>query len=207
MHHGNEHLKIGILSTSEKEITDIIKAWLAISLAFGIILAGSVFNSGLYIKFIIAALTVGVGFLLHELGHKIVAQKHGCFAEFRSFDNMLVLAVLMSFLGFVFAAPGAVMISGRVSRKSNGLISAAGPLINIGLAIFFLAIAMAHPQNMLKEIAAYGFIINSWLALFNMIPFWLFDGYKILKWSKLAYAGIAGAAILLMISRIWVFGG
>ena len=200
MHPYTNQINIGRIATSKKELIDILKAWLAVSAAFGIVLGSSLSN--FYASFIIAALTVGVGFLLHELGHKFAAQRYGCFAEFRSFDNMLILAIAMSFFGFVFAAPGAVMISGRINRKKNGIISAAGPLVNIALALAFLALAFANPPpNIFKLVASYGFIINSWLALFNMMPFWLFDGYKIWKWNKFAYSIIVGMAFVL------VFGG
>ena len=192
-------LKIGNIGTSETEIKDIIKAWVAISIAFAIVLGKPVFSPDFYAKFVIASLTVGIGFLFHEMGHKIVAQRYGCFAEFRSFDNMLILAIAMSFFGFIFAAPGAVMITGRISKSRSGRISAAGPVVNIALALLFLALAFLQLPNSLKPIAYYGFLINSWLALFNMIPFWLFDGYKILKWSKLAYGCIAASAFALML--------
>ena len=199
-----KEIKLGNISTSETEIKDILKAWIAISLAFAIMLSNSIFSSGFYIKFVIASLTVGVGFLLHELGHKIAAQKYGCFAEFRSFDSMLLLAVAMSFFGFVFAAPGAVMISTRVNKEKNGKISAAGPAVNIILALAFLALAFMQLPAMFKEVAYYGFVINSWLALFNMLPFWLFDGYKILKWNKAVYGIMAAAAAALMLMQQFV---
>ncbi len=202
MRYPNE-IKLGHISTSEKEIKDIIKAWIAISLAFAIAFSGAIFSQGFYAKFILASLTVGIGFLFHEIGHKVLAQKYGCFAEFRSFDHMLILAVAMSFFGVIFAAPGAVMISGRISKKRNGMISAAGPLINIALALVFLALFFILP-SMPKDLAYYGFLINSWLALFNMIPFWLFDGYKILKWSKLAYGIMVAAAGALMLLQNFV---
>jgi Zn-dependent protease len=97
----------------------LAKAWIVISLAFAIAMSGfSV--SKIIIVFFVSALTVGVAFLLHELAHKLVAQHYGCYAEFRSFDNMLILAIVMSFFGFVFAAPGAVMISGPVGIRKNG---------------------------------------------------------------------------------------
>ena len=204
MNYTVKQIKLGNISTSEKEIKDILKAWVAISVAFGIVLSSSIFSSDFYIKFIIASLTVGTGFLLHEMGHKITAQRYGCFAEFRSFDSMLILAVAMSFFGFVFAAPGAVMISGRVNKAKNGIISAAGPIINLVLALVFLGMIFARLPNLLNQIAYYGFVINSWLALFNMIPFWLFDGYKILKWSKLAYGIIVGFAGILMLLQNFV---
>ena len=183
-----KQVRLGRISTSRIEIRDILKAWLAVSIAFGIVLSTSF--PDFFQKFIIAALTVGIGFLLHELGHKLVAQRYGCFAEFRSFDNMLVLAVLMSFFGFVFAAPGAVMISGRVNSRKNGIISAAGPLVNLILALLFLPLFLVS-SKFFHMLALYGFVINSWLALFNMIPVWMFDGHKIWKWSKTAYFAMA----------------
>ena len=189
----------GGISTSETEIRDILKAWIAISIAFAIMLSKSVFSSDFYTKFIIASLTVGIGFLLHELGHKIVAQRYGCFAEFRSFDSMLLLAIAMSFFGLLFAAPGAVMISGRINKSKNGKISAAGPIINLILAAIFWASIFAPLPNLFKDVSRYGFVINSWLALFNMMPFWLFDGYKVLKWNKLAYLLIVAMAVTLML--------
>lgn len=195
-----KEIRLGNVTTSETEIRDLLKAWIAISIAFAVVLRYS-FSYSFYSIFIISSLTVGTGFLLHELGHKITAQRYGCFAEFRSFDNMLIMALVMSFFGFVFAAPGAVMISGRINSRKNGIISAAGPLVNIGLALIFLLLTFSQPANLFKVIAYYGFMINSWLALFNMIPFWLFDGYKVWKWSRAAYFSIAAAALLLVVLR------
>ena len=139
----SKQIKLGKISTSNIEIRDILKAWIAVSIAFGIVL--SVSFPDFYQKFIIASLTVGIGFLLHELGHKFVAQRYGCFAEFRSFDNMLVLAILMAlFTPILFAAPGAVMISGRVNTRKNGLISAAGPLVNAKVNVVKLEVVIVN---------------------------------------------------------------
>ncbi len=204
MNYSRHQIKVGNISTSEAELKDILKAWIAISVAFAVALSNSVLSSAFYTKFVIASLTVGLGFLLHEMGHKIAAQRYGCFAEFRSFDSMLILAIAMSFFGFIFAAPGAVMISGRISKRKNGVISAAGPVINLVLALVFLALIFAQLPKMFKEIAYYGFLINSWLALFNMIPFWLFDGQKILKWSKLAYGSIVAVALAFMLIQNFI---
>jgi len=198
----NNEVRFGNITTSEIELKDILKAWVAISVAFAIVLSNGL--PDFYTKFVVASLTVGIGFLLHELGHKVVAQRYGCFAEFRSFDNMLILALLMSFFGFIFAAPGAVMVSGRVNKTRNGRISAAGPVVNLVLALIFLLLAFMKLPGLFGETAYYGFVINSWLALFNMIPFWLFDGYKVLKWSKLAYGFIVAAAFGLMLLRSFI---
>ena len=181
------------IETSKEEIVDILKAWITISLAFALILGNkNIFSIGFLINFFIAALTVGVGFLLHELAHKVLAQKYGAIAEFRAFNPMLLLALFMSyFLGVIFAAPGAVMIhGGNINIKRYGKISAVGPLTNLILALIFLAIKLLDYGGILNTIGSYGFMINSWLALFNMIPFWQFDGRKIFMWNKMIWVGI-----------------
>jgi Zn-dependent protease len=195
------------LHTSEKELKDLILAWLLISVAFAIVRTADTgltvagfFSSTFLIMIAISAITVGVGFLFHELAHKIVAQKYHCWAEFRADTTMLVLAVLMSFLGFVFIAPGAVIIFGNITKKQNGLISLAGPLMNIILAILILPLLFLNITGIWEEIIISGYIINAWLALFNMIPVWNFDGAKIWAWNKTAYfITILTAAFLIFI--------
>jgi len=112
-------IRFGSISFSDKEIIDIIRAWLAISFAFAMILSDGF--SGLFPAFILASLTVGIGFIAHEMGHKIAAQHYGAWAEFRAWNLGLLLAVALSFLGFIIAAPGAVIIQGRTIGKSSTL--------------------------------------------------------------------------------------
>ena len=83
---------------SKIEIRDLAKAWIVISIAFAIVLSGGIFGVDFLLNVILAAITVGTGFLFHELGHKFVAQKYGCFAEFRADNYMLFLAIIISFL-------------------------------------------------------------------------------------------------------------
>ncbi len=184
---------------SEREIKDLTRAWIILSLAFAIVFQGFSLSVRFLLAWGVALLTVGTAFIFHEMGHKIMAQKYGCFAEFRSFDKMLVFALLMSFFGFVFAAPGAVMISGPVGTKRNGKISAWGPGTNIILAIIFLYINAMSVGNVMSVISYYGFVVNSWLALFNLLPFPMFDGKKILKWNKTVYGLMIFVAFVLMI--------
>ncbi|MDP2907343.1 MAG: site-2 protease family protein [Nanoarchaeota archaeon] len=167
---------------SKEELKDLGKAWVAITIAFALVLSGRKMEA-IPSFMLVSAIAVGFGFLLHELGHKFVAQHYGCFAEFRSFDFMLVLAFIMSFFGFVFAAPGAVMIRGHIDNERNGKISVAGPLINLLMAVGFLIVSFST-EGFVQMISSYGFFINSFLALFNLIPFGNFDGAKVYRWNK-----------------------
>jgi len=202
----NKAVKIGKVSTSRTEIVDILKAWLALSLAFTFIYAGAsvlggdisrVFSVNFAVFFVISMFTAGLGFLLHELAHKFVAQHYGCAAEFRAWDQLLYLAVgLAVFIGFIFAAPGAVMISGMITRKENGLISAAGPATNYVLAMIFLGLSFLLPAW--KNVFTIGFSINIWLGIFNLIPFGPLDGKKVFYWNKAVWGAMLAFGILFM---------
>jgi Zn-dependent protease len=203
--HINPHYQQGI-KTSRKEIIDLLKAWIVLGLAFAIVMNGLQFNLGFVVAIVVSLIVIGLGFLLHELAHKFVAQHYGCFAEFRSYDPMLFIALLMSFFGFIFAAPGAVMIQGHMTSSQRGKISAAGPGMNIIVALMFLPLIFTG-TGIIQFIARYGFMINSWLALFNMIPFGFFDGQKIMAWNKWAYAGMVVLALgLIVIQNLMSMG-
>jgi Zn-dependent protease len=205
---------------SEIEIEHLLKGGLAVSLAFAILLTpgkgfGKIFSPEFGPMFIISLITVGSGFLLHEMGHKYFAQKYNCFAEFRSFDFMLILAIAMSFFGVIFAAPGAVMIQGYLTREKNGIISVAGPAINIILSLIFLGLFISTPvwnflsitiPSIVYTLFKYGALINSWLAVFNLIPVWNLDGKKVLNWNKQVYFSVMGLAILILIITVKITG-
>ena len=149
----------------------------------------------------LAFAAVITGFLLHELAHKWMAEQYGCWAEYRGNKNGLYFALAMSaLLGWLLAAPGAVMVSGRVTDRQNGIIAAVGPITNIVIALVFLPVfiltnSMDGQISILNELARFIVIINLILAGFNMIPFQPLDGSKVIVWNKAAYFGIILAIV------------
>ena len=186
------------------EVRDLFIAFVIISLCFAIASAGRDVNGVLNILPIVMV-GVGAGFILHELGHKFVSMKYGYWAEFKLWPQGLIFALITSFFGFVFAAPGAVYTyANYMTDEINGKISIAGPVVNIILAIIFLAVATAiypsalysQTQALIFIICATGYSVNSFLAVFNLLPIGNLDGSKVLRWNvgiwivTIAIAGI-----------------
>ncbi|MBI5228918.1 site-2 protease family protein [Candidatus Micrarchaeota archaeon] len=171
-----------------EEFLHITVSVLSISLAFSIIFPES-FGDPIQ-KFFVIFLTVGLGFILHELAHKYVAMHYGAYAVYRAWVWGLVFAVSLAFAtqflfgkGFVFAAPGAVYIFGpHLSRKHNGLIGLAGPLMNLVVAIGFSLLGALSFLN--PAIASLGFQVNMFLGFFNLLPFYPMDGEKVVRWNQ-----------------------
>jgi Zn-dependent protease len=147
-----------------------------------------------------------LAFILHELAHKFAAQRFGLWAEFR-LSGTGILFTVMSFLLFqtgvlpiMLIAPGAVMIAGMLNQKESGEISIAGPAINLAQAFIYLAISTIAPNALIKNLMLAGIAVNSGLALFNLIPFGVFDGEKIFKWDKRVWViAVAIAGIMFFV--------
>lgn len=150
----------------------------------------------------LAALSVFAGFLIHEMAHKFLARKYGCWAEFRADYRGLAIALLLSIFGFLFAAPGAVYISGNVTREQNGKISLAGPGSNLVIATLCLPFAMLTIEGLptfVGDVAYSLYFFSTFLAIFNMIPIFPLDGSKVWAWNKPIYIASMAAAVLMFV--------
>jgi Zn-dependent protease len=181
---------------SAKEVRDIIVAWAALALAFTLADCGIISGRTCPYQttppsfFFVSFVAVGSGFVLHELLHKFTAERYGYWAEFRMWIMGIALALVTSTLGFIFAAPGATYIQGyNVSDRQNGIISLAGPLTNIVIAIVFLLVGYAG-TGLVSTIGMIGFPVNLFLATFNMLPVMPLDGAKVFHWNKLIWAAV-----------------
>jgi Zn-dependent protease len=159
-------------------------------------------NPGLYglpHVLVAIALTFASSFMIHELAHKITAQRHGLWAEFR----ITMLGALVTLLSIVsplkLISPGAVMIGGASDKKTIGKTSVAGPLTNIVLALFFFSLIKALPTSSLAFAFYFGFLVNSFIALFNLIPFGILDGVKVFAWSKFIWITVFSTSLVLTV--------
>ena len=210
MHDG----KIWHFSKTEKE--HLALAMGAFTLALGLMRVGGIFTIsssgiapwviGLLLAMPVMLIAIGPAFLLHEIGHKIIAKKNGCWAEFRADPRGLKNGVLLAtLLGIVFMAPGAVMVAGLVTRRQNGHIAVAGPLVNlslflVGIPLWGVVVGITGAveyssssyivdgalvwQAMVFDIGYFWLGANLFLGLFNMLPFGPLDGLKVKDWNE-----------------------
>ncbi len=186
-----------------REVRDIIISMSVIALIFAYIFSGrNLLNPNFIVLIPITFIAVGLGFVLHEMAHKFVAIRYGFWAEYKLWAEGLILAVIVAVaIGFVFAAPGAVYIHGNhISREQNGKISLAGPATNIILAgFFFLLMQYSVSSQIIMLLGLLGFTVNSFLALFNLIPFSVLDGAKVFRWNPLIWAVTAAVAFIMVL--------
>ena len=202
-------VSVGGLEFSGRELRDLLLAWLALGVAFAVFFAGGgaaasrlLTSGGFLLAVVVSLLTAGVGFLLHELAHKVVAVRYGQLAEFRADYGMLFVAVMGALVGFIFAAPGAVYHRGRVSERELGLIAVAGPVTNLALAVVFLPPLLAGlggGSDLLTLVGSRGVLINVFLAAFNMLPFGSLDGKTVFDWSTVAFLAVFVPALALTV--------
>jgi len=209
-HYIQPPVREGGLKFSEEEKKHLLMAIGALTLAFTLLLGQ---GSDLSIIIIIGLSFVAVvtGFLLHEMGHKIVAQRYGCWAEFRAWTFGLLLAVISGLMGFLFEAPGAVYIRGYLSKEENGKVSAAGPLMNVTVASFLLPILFLIPGIPIEISTLIWMIcyLNVFIGGFNMIPIPPLDGSKIIRWNPGIWIGILivlGLYFILLIFPSLILG-
>ena len=195
------------MKLDDRELRDLIVAWVALGLAFAFFFErvtpmsiGDFLLSRAFVgAMVLNLLTVGVGFLLHELAHKVVAVRFGQYARFVADYKMLAFAIVGGLAGFVFAAPGAVYHRGRLTDRQHGLIALAGPVTNLALAGLFVPVIFIAPL-----LGSRGVTINLFLAAFNLLPIGALDGATVRDWSLPVYVATFVPSVLL---TVWVLFG
>jgi Zn-dependent protease len=187
---------------SPKELKHLIPAALLIvGIGFSIVFYNNLFNGDYftllgwgYTEMSVFALLLTASFLIHEMAHKIIAQRSGLWAEFRLTTWGFVITLISVFSPFRLISPGAVMIAGPAKRDGIGKISIAGPAVNLSISLAALAAAAFTTTSVPSYYVLFLWIasFNAFIAVFNLIPFGILDGFKIYSWNKVVW-GLAFA--------------
>ena len=220
-------MQVAVKENIFHEILEFAIAVVWLGIAFGIAIAGGykAFSDlpGLRTTIVESLVVVFFAFVFHELAHRVAARRFGFKAVYHVWIPGLILAIAASLVGFLFAAPGGVVIQmGQDSPENRvklGKSALAGPIVNMILAVVFAVFTFAlvfYVSNTGKSITQVGswvntagnigiigIEINSWLALFNLLPFWNFDGLKVFQWNKKVWTIVFIGSIALYALMFW----
>jgi Zn-dependent protease len=192
---------------SPTELKHLIPAaLLIIGIGFSIVFYNNYFNSNYFTnvgwgwtEISIFAFLLTASFLIHEMAHKVTAQRHGLWAEFRLTKWGAVITLISVFTPLRLISPGAVMIAGPAKRDEVGKISIAGPAVNLSISLIMLAAASLTGSFPYYVLFLWIASFNAFIAVFNLIPFGILDGQKIFNWNKVVWAVAFAASAALTV--------
>ncbi|HDJ96835.1 MAG TPA: hypothetical protein ENG54_00025 [Thermofilum sp.] len=172
------------------EVRDLVIAFLSVLLVFfypwGLTPIGF---AGIFLAALLA-------FVCHELAHKFMAQHYGYYARFTLHPMGLLLTFLSAvpFFPIKIVMPGSVVIYSSYlgNTRNMGIVAAAGPIVNILFSIILLLL----PASPITRLAIH---LNALVAVFNLIPFGVLDGRKIIAWNPVAWLVLMAASVALFI--------
>lgn len=173
-----------------------------------LLVVGIGLSSGIFIQMdqplmiALCAVILTASFFTHEIAHKITAQRRGLWAEFRLTLIGAVITLISIISIFKIISPGAVMIAGSARREDIGKISIAGPATNIILSTMLLSVAFLPTEYAL--VLLLGAAINASIALFNLIPAGILDGFKIFAWNKKIWTSAFILSLALTVLSYWI---
>jgi Zn-dependent protease len=150
----------------------------------------------------VAAIAALTGFVAHEMAHKVVAQRHGFWAEFRMSPAGLFFSVATALFGILLALPGATMIGGMGDVREWGRTSVAGPAVNLSegavfLAVSFVTVPIWHSPILWVSLIFLA-LVNGIFAAFNLLPIGPLDGRKVLRWNRGVWIASFGLSLVFV---------
>ena len=197
--------QLSALRFSQTEIRHLVVGTILVTLAGISFFLGSPVSVGIF-GLVLSSILFSMGFILHELAHKYVAQGYGLWAEFRLNMTGVLLTAISIVSPIKFIAPGAVMIAGFADQDRMGRTAFAGPLVNVIITSALLIVLPALRTTGFYNAVVAGAAINAFLALFNLIPFAVFDGRKVYAWNRVYWAALFLVSLALTIYANFVLG-
>jgi Zn-dependent protease len=127
-----------------------------------------------------------IAVVVHDFGHRMVAQKLEIDGEYRFWGLGTVTMLLTSWLfGMAFAQPARYVFNNEdeLEMRDMALVTLAGPAVSLLFAILFLPFALIG--GVAGQIAIAGFTMNLMTTVYNLMPFSPMDGKIIYEWSRL----------------------
>ncbi|MEZ0248675.1 MAG: peptidase M50 [Thermoproteus sp.] len=158
---------------------------------------------------LLPTLAIAIAIVPHELAHRQTARSRGCWSRFVLYPPGFLVTLFVNAVVGALARSPVLFISGYTLIScyghdvgDDGIISLAGPLTNIAIALASYAVLLSPIY--IGPVAA-GFLeylmrLNAFVAFFNLLPLGPLDGAKIFRWNIAVWAVALVASIFL-----WMF--
>ncbi len=206
-----------------EEVRDIVISVLVLSFAFTVALFGKsdpysfVFQIGFIGYLIPTAIIVAFSIVVREIAQKGMARSVEAFVSYEIWAPGAIISLLTSFFGFVFAAVGGTRVATEYAERHArwrvelnpqhaAIVAVIGPLLSLSLAMGLVMLSPIAPGLGLGEnIFLVGAEINTFLALFTMLPINPLDGAKIFRWSATIFFFIIAMSLaVLALLQGWI---
>ena len=143
------------------------------------------------ITIIIFVCVAGIGTILHDLAHKVMARQCGCTTEYQFWGLGAVTMFLTAWIfGAIFAKPSRTVIQSKTAQtaEESARIMIAGPLVSLAVAI--LSLILIPFGGIFLLAGSMGFSLNMLACVYALLPVIPMDGKKIYDWNKRIWAAI-----------------
>ncbi len=195
------------------EALSLIIASIVIALVFG----SSELYHGSYMKFLLVSLIAIIAVIPHELAHRWSARRLGCYSRYvlSPIGLILTLITAIPFIPIKVIMPGFTLVVSPyqdpyINKRINGIVSIAGPITNLVFAsVSLFTLALLIRQGLINTLSFYflynNTLINSWVALFNLLPIPPLDGSKIIRWKPLLWVISFVLSIMMLGATFFIF--
>ncbi|MGC8582625.1 MAG: site-2 protease family protein [Thermoproteus sp.] len=182
------------------EVVDFVLAIASVAVAYVFNIANPI--AGV----LLPTIAIAIAIVPHELAHRQVARRRGCWSRFVLYQPGFLVTLIVNGLVGAFTRAPVLFISGYTlischsyTREDDGLISLAGPLTNIAVALLSLALlSLPIALGLLSiQFLIYLMRLNAFVAFFNLLPLGPLDGSKIFRWNIAVWAVMFLVAIYL----------
>ena len=97
------------------------------------------------------------------------------------------------------------MIAGAADKDTIGKTAISGPLTNMVICVVSFALTFIVPTtNPFFDVVLLAATFNAFISVLNLLPFGMFDGWKVFQWSKLVWA-LAFISSVIITADILIF--
>jgi Zn-dependent protease len=199
-----------MIKFTKEEIRNLLISIIVISILFTINMTqkSGWTNPDIINILIITIIIFSISLIAKIYSQKYLARKYHYHIEYKIWGYGLIFALITMLLNIFVITPGYFKygLYDRIATdEEKAKIALIGPAINIIIAVIFL-IALIILKSMMttgiiKLAMLIGFYINTYMAVFNLIPFMALDGIKLFEYDmKMWIAPMIISVILLIIT-------